>query len=155
MRLINSLNRPQAHRHRGELPVIRHQPRVRVRRQPIAIHFSAKIIELLFAQTAFQIRAGVDAGGTVSLKEHKITQSAVLVSSEEIVKAHIIQGGAGAKARNVSAQALVVIIPTHHHRQSVPARERANTTLHEQIPGHGLLFRNRDGIAERGCNCSG
>ena len=30
--LIDRLNRPEAHRHGGELPVIRHQPRMRVRR---------------------------------------------------------------------------------------------------------------------------
>ncbi len=46
--LIDGLNRAKTHRHRGELPVVRHQPRVRVGREAIAVDFATEFVHLLF-----------------------------------------------------------------------------------------------------------
>src|ERR1700738_239569 len=40
--LVNRHDRPQAHRHGRELPELRHQPRMRIRRKSLAIHFAPK-----------------------------------------------------------------------------------------------------------------
>ncbi len=61
-RLVNAHNRPEPHRDRGELPEVRHQPRVRVARQPAArSKLLAKVRHLLLAQPTLEKRAGINA----------------------------------------------------------------------------------------------
>src|SRR5690606_15311708 len=48
-RLVDRADRAQAHRHRRGLPVVRHQPRVRVAGDALAVHFHAEVVELAFA----------------------------------------------------------------------------------------------------------
>jgi hypothetical protein len=42
-RLVDRHDRAQAHRHGGELPEVRHQPRVRIGRQPAALDLLAEV----------------------------------------------------------------------------------------------------------------
>ena len=51
--LIDSCQRPQTHRNGRELPEVRHQFRVRIRRQTFAADFLTEIVQLLFGQTTF------------------------------------------------------------------------------------------------------
>src|SRR5713101_10096350 len=68
-RMINRLNRAQAHRDRWKFPEIGHQPRVRVRREPSArVQLAAEILELLFWNAALEVCTSVDAGRGVSLE---------------------------------------------------------------------------------------
>ena len=60
--LVDRGDRAEAHRHRGELPEVRHQPGVRIGGNAVAGGFLAEIAELLIADAAFQEGAGVDAG---------------------------------------------------------------------------------------------
>jgi hypothetical protein len=55
-RLVDRLDRSEAHRHRRELPEVRHQPRVRIRRDALAIDFLAEAVHLLVGQPAEQVR---------------------------------------------------------------------------------------------------
>ncbi len=55
----------------------------------------------------------------------------------------------------MTAQALVIIISTHHHRHGVPTNQGANSALHKQIAGHSLFGNGRDGIDVRSGNNSG
>ena len=59
--LINGLNRAQTHGNRGELPVIRHQPGVRVGRKAGAIYLFAVLVEIFFIEPAFKIGTCIDA----------------------------------------------------------------------------------------------
>ncbi len=152
--LVDGLNGAQPHGHRGELPIIGHQPGVGVGGQAVAIDLATEVIQLLLCQPAFQIGAGVHAGGTVSLVEHKITGMPALVAAEEVVETHIVQGSAGGKRGNVTTQPLVVVICAHHHGQCIPAHQGPDTTLHEQIARHQLLVARCDGVAEGRGNCS-
>ena len=59
--LVDRLQRPQSHRHRRELPEIRHEPRVRVGRDPLAVDFLAEHVELGLGEPPVEIGARVDA----------------------------------------------------------------------------------------------
>ena len=93
--LINGLNRAQAHGHCGKLPVIRHQPGVRIRGQAVAIHLTPEVVQLLLGKPPFKVGARVHARRTVALVKHQVTGVTALVTAEEIVKAHIVKCGAG------------------------------------------------------------
>src|SRR5882724_5268284 len=68
-RVINRLDRAQAHRDCRKFPEVGHEPRMRVRRESSAgIQFSAEILELLCWDAALEIRTSVDTGGGMSLK---------------------------------------------------------------------------------------
>src|SRR5690554_2297582 len=70
--LVDRLDRPQTHGYGRELPVIRHQPGVRVRRQTFAVYFFAVLVQLLFTETAFQEGAGIYARRCVALEVHQV-----------------------------------------------------------------------------------
>src|SRR5690554_45477 len=70
--LVDRLDRPQTHGNGRELPVIRHQPGVRVRRQTFAVYFFAVLVQLLFTETAFQEGAGIYARRCVALEVHQV-----------------------------------------------------------------------------------
>ena len=53
--LIDRLNRSKPHRHRGELPVVRHQPRMRIRREALPAHFATEILELGLTDHPFKV----------------------------------------------------------------------------------------------------
>ena len=74
-RLVDRVQRGQPHRDRRELPELRHQPRVGVRRQPgsrAVLHLLAEPAELLGGEPLHQVGAGVDAGGGVTLDEQLV-----------------------------------------------------------------------------------
>ncbi len=61
-RLVNRHDRPEPHGYRGKLPEIRHQVRVRIRRQPAAVReFLAKMLEIVLVQSSFEKRPRVGA----------------------------------------------------------------------------------------------
>ena len=55
----------------------------------------------------------------------------------------------------MSAQTVFVVVGAHHHGHRIPAHQRTNASLHEQIARHGALVFGRDGIAEGGGNRAG
>ena len=66
-RLVDRHQRAQAHRHGRELPEVRHQPRVRIGRQALAVDLLAEVEQLLLGQPALEEGARVDAGRAVAL----------------------------------------------------------------------------------------
>ena len=68
-RLIQRHDRAEAHRDRRELPEVRHQIRMRIRRQPAALgEFLPEILQMLLVQPAFEKRARIHARRGVTLK---------------------------------------------------------------------------------------
>ena len=62
-RLIDRVQRADAHRNCGEAPEIRHQPWVRIgRKAGLVAQFVAEVLEVVVGEAAFKIRACVDAG---------------------------------------------------------------------------------------------
>ena len=72
-RLIDRHDRPEPHRDGRELPEVRHQIRMRIRRQPAALgEFLAEILQMLVRQPAFEKRARVIARRGVALEINQI-----------------------------------------------------------------------------------
>ena len=92
-RLIERHHRAETHGNRRELPEMRHQPRVRVRRQAVAAHFLPIIIELLLGQTAFEEGAGVHSRRAVSLEEDQIAALLAVLTVPEVVLPDFIHDG--------------------------------------------------------------
>ncbi len=151
--LVDRLDRAQSHRHGRELPVIGHQPGVRIGGKATTVYFTAEIVELLLAEAALQIGARVHPGRTVTLEKHQVTTRILAVAAKEIIEAHVIERGTGQKGRDMSAEPLVIIIGAHHHRQRVPANQRAYAALDEQIARHAVFGFGRNGVAIRSGDC--
>ncbi len=150
MRLVDGLDGAQPHGDGGKLPEIGHQPGVGIGGQPVAVHLAAEIVQLLFRQAPLQKGAGVDTGRTVALKIDQIPQMAVIAPPEKVVEPHVIECGGGRERGDMPPEGILALVRPHHHRQGIPAHQRANPPFHEQVPGHALFPRRRDGVAERG-----
>jgi hypothetical protein len=148
--LVDGADRPQAHRHRGELPELRHQPGVRVRRQAVAGHLAAEVVELLLREAPLQERPGVDAGGGVALEVHVVAGQAVVLAAEEVVEADLVQRGGGGEGGEVAADAVGVLVGLHDHHGRVPADEGADAAFEVLVAGEERLLLRRDGVHVRG-----
>ncbi|MNB95677.1 hypothetical protein D3C75_428630 [compost metagenome] len=126
LRLVDGGQRAQAHRHGRGLPVFRHQPRMRVRRQAAAVHFHAELVQLLFADAAFQEGTRVDARGAVALDEQQVARMAFARGAPEVVEAHVVQRCAGGERGDVAAQVTRLAVGAHHGGHRVPADDRTD-----------------------------
>ena len=71
-RLIQRQHRAEPHRDRRELPEIRHQIRMRIRRQPAAFgEFLPEILQMPLVQPAFEKRARIHARRGVALESKR------------------------------------------------------------------------------------
>ena len=148
-RLVDRLDRAKAHRYGRELPEIRHQPRVRVGRQALTVHFLAEVVHLFFADAAFHERTGVNAWRGVTLEVDQVAAVCVGRGLEEVVEADVIQGCAGSEAGNVTAQVRIFQVGAHHHGHRVPANQRANAAFHEQVARHACFVGYGNRVAVR------
>ena len=73
--LVDGLQRPEPHGHRGKLPIVRHQPRVWIGRQSLGAGFTTKVIHLRLADAAFQKRSRVNTRGSMALKVDQIARA--------------------------------------------------------------------------------
>ena len=129
-RLVDRADRPEAHRHRRELPEVRHQPRVRIRRQPAArLQLAAEVLELLGADAPFEERAGIDAGRGVALEVDDVAVVVVALALEEVVEADFVERRGRRVRRDVAADPLFELVGLDHHRQRVPADEALDAAL--------------------------
>src|SRR4029450_12567660 len=58
--LVDRLDRTETHRYSGELPELRHQLRVRIRSDALAVDVASEAVELLRGQTSFEDPGRVD-----------------------------------------------------------------------------------------------
>ena len=130
---------------------------MRIGGQP-AVHLPAKGVQVLLVETPFEKRARVDARGAVALKVDQIAGLILGGASEEVVEAHIVERGGGGEGGDVAAEIARSTVGAHHHRQRVPADQRANAALHEQVArhegflagGNGVAVRRGDGVGQPG-----
>ena len=148
--LINRHQRSQAHRHRGELPELRHQLWVRVRRQALAADFLAKVIELVFGEAALKVGAPVDARRGVTLKVDQIAAMVRGIGVPEVVLPAADHGGQRGERSNVppeiTAIGRIVAVGPNDHGHGVPADETADTLFKLHISRIRLLERRGNGI---------
>ena len=149
-RLVDGVDRPEAHRHRGETPEIGHQPRVRIGRKARRVaQFVAEILQVLFGQPAFQKRARVDARRGVALEVDQVARLIAVAGVEEVIEAHFEQRGQRGVGGNVAADAGVVLVLPHHHGHGVPANQALDAALHRAVAGIGSFVFGADGVDVR------
>ena len=130
-RLVDRADRPEAHRHRRELPELGHEPRVRVRAEALAGHrLAAEVIELVDRQSPFEEGAGVDAGRRMALVEDLVAARAAVLAAEEVVEADLVQRRRRGIRREVAADPGELGVRPEDHRDRVPADEPADAPLH-------------------------
>ena len=152
-RLVDRVDRGQAHRDRRELPEVRHQPRVGVRRQPGAgpcctswrnrPSCSAR-------QPLHQVGAGVDAGGGVALDVELVAAAGVVLAAEEVVVADLVEARGRGVRRDVAADLEALAVGRGDHHRGVPADQPADLPLHLLVAGEPRLALGRDGVDEVG-----
>ena len=106
-RLVDGADRTDAHRDRGELPEVGHQPGMRIRGQSAArLQLAPEILELLGAQPALEERARVDARRSVALEVDDVAVVVVALALEEVVEPDFVERRRRGEGRDVAADAL-------------------------------------------------
>ena len=148
-RLVDRVDGGQAHRHRRELPEVRHQPGVGVRRQAGAdavLDLLAEPRELLLVEAPFEEGAGVDAGGAVALDEDLVAAAGVVLAAEEVVEADLVEACRRLVRRDVAADLEALAVGARHHHGGVPADERTDPSLDLLVAGEPRLALRRDRV---------
>ncbi len=93
-RLVDGVERTDAHADSGEAPEVGHEPRVGIARETGRVaEFVAEVVEVILGEAAFEVGTGVDAGGGVTLEIDEVTGLVAVFCSEEVVEADFKQGG--------------------------------------------------------------
>ncbi len=128
--LVDRGDRADPERHRRELPELGHQPRMRVRRQTARTgDLLAEAVELLLGEPSLEIRAGVVAGGGVTLEVDEVAPVLRGRRMPEVVVADLVQRRQRLEARDVPAELGRQLVRAHDHRHRVPADDRAQSAL--------------------------
>ena len=150
--LVERRDRPEAHRHRRELPEVGHQARVRVRREapPAAPDLTPEVVEVVLGEAPFEERAGVHARRRVALVVDVVAGAAIVLAAEEVVEPDLVQRGRAGIGRQVTADAVGGLVGPHHHHRRVPADERPDAPLDVLVAGEPRLLLARDRVDVRG-----
>ena len=152
LRLVDGVHRADAHRHRGELPEVGHQARVRVRgqRQRRAVDdvrlLLAEAVEAVLGQPALEEGAGVHAGGGVALEEDLVAAAGVVLAAEEVVEADLVQRRRGGVGRDVAADADAGPLRAVDDHRGVPAQVGAEAALGLLVAGEPRLLLGADRV---------
>ena len=120
-RLIKRQDRAKAHRDRRELPEIRHQIRMRIRRQPAAFgEFLPEILQMLFVQPAFEKRPRIHARRGVALEINHVAGKILRAPAEKMIERHFVKRRRRGVGRDVAAD-VGGGVGLDHHRHRVPA----------------------------------
>ena len=148
LRLPDRVDRAETHRHGRELPELRHEARVRVRAQPAAgvRLLLAEPVELVLRESAFEVGAGVHAGGGVALVEDLVSARGVVATAEEPVVADLVQRRARRVGRDVSADGDAGALGAVHRDRGVPADPATVLALELLVTGERRLVLGRDRV---------
>src|SRR6266487_1999449 len=155
--LVDRVQRAEPHRHRGELPEIGHQPRVRVGRQPAARvrEFLPESVELVLGQPALEEGAGVDARRRVTLEEHLVAGFAVVLAAEEVVEADLVERSRAGVGGDVPADAQAGPVRAGDHHGRVPPDIGPDPAFDVLVAGEPRLALRRDRVDEVGAAQAG
>ena len=154
--LVDRRQRAEPHRHRGELPEVRHQPRVRVGGDALAVEppgvvdLLAEAQQLRLRQPSLQQRARVEARRGVALHEHEVAAVVLRRRVPEVVEADLVERGRRLVAGDVAAELRGLLVGLEHRRHRVPADQVADLPLDRRIARIGRVRRRRDRVHVRG-----
>ncbi len=130
-RVVNRLNRTQAHRDGRKLPEVGHEPGMRVRTQSATgFQFAAKVLQFFLGDAAFQIRAGIHARRGMSLKIDHVAVAGFGLCPQEMIERDFVQRGRGGERRDMSADAFLNFVSANDHGQRVPANQALDAAFH-------------------------
>jgi hypothetical protein len=145
-RLVDRLQRAEAHRYRRELPEVRHQPRVRIGGEALAVHLAAEVVHLRLRQSAEHEGARIDARAGVALHEDHVAAVIFRRRVPEMVVADVVERGGGGEAGDVAAEVGIALVGAQHHGQGIPAHVGADAVLDGVVAGRGRFLAGRDGV---------
>src|SRR6185369_13933733 len=143
--LVDGLDRAETHGDGRELPEVRHQPGVRIRRNALAAGFLAEVVHLLCGQTAEHEGAGIDAGYRVALEEDQVAAGVMVDALPEMREADVVEGGGRGEGSDVAAD-VGVLVGAHDHGHGVPADIGVNLDFEVGVAGVFGLAVDRDGV---------
>ena len=146
--VVDRVQRAEPHRHRGVLPELGHEPRVRVAGQA-APHLLPELVEVRFGETALEERAGVDAGGGVALEVDGVARQPVVLAAEEVVEPDVVERGGRRERRQVAADAVGVLVGLDDHHRRVPADVGPDAPLERLVAREPRFLLGRDGVDVR------
>ncbi len=132
-RLVDRLDRPESHRDGWELPEIRHQFRMWIGGDALAVDIAPEIQQLLFRQPALEKRARINAGCRVPLDVDQVAAEVRGRCAPEMIEADLHQGADRRITCDVAAEVTLAAIGAHNHRHRVPAHERTDPLLERRI----------------------
>ena len=146
--VVEGGDRAEAHRHRGELPEVGHQPGVRVARQAArrAADLPPEVVEVVGRQAALHERPGVDAGRGVALEVDGVAGVAVVLAAEEVVEADLVEARRAGERRQVATDAVGVLVRLDDHHRRVPADEGPDAPLDVLVAGEPRLLLAGDRV---------
>ena len=148
-RLVDRHQRPEAHRHRRELPDVGHQPRVRVRRNPFAVDFLPEVVHLFGREPAEHEHPCIDPRRGVALDQHEIAAVLPRRRVPEMVVADVVEHRRGRKARDVAAD-VRVLVRANDHCHRVPPHVVADLLLEVEVSREPNLLLHGNCVDVRG-----
>src|SRR5215218_6989833 len=152
-RLVDRVDCANAHGDCRELPEVRHQPGVWVGGKSLAgsaRDFLPEGVELVGGEPSFEVGPSIDTGRRMALDEDVVTAAGMILASEEMVEADLIQAGGTLVGRDVTADLEALAIGLAHHDRRIPSDECTNPALDVLItrePGLGFRWNRVDVIA--------
>ena len=152
-RLINRDDRAETHGYRGELPEVRHQIRMRIRRQSAALgQFLPEILEVALVQSPFEKGARVIARCGVALEEDHVGGTTGVAGVKEMVVTDLVKCRQRRIGGDVASKPAVLAIGVDHHRHRVPADVTLDADFRLPIARKPRLLFNRNRVDVRGAD---
>ena len=150
-RLVDRRRRAQAHRDRRELPQVRREARVRVGRQAATRvgELLTETVELVLAEPTLEERAGIDARGGVTLEEDLVAPARVVLATEEVVEADLVERRDRRVGGDVPPDADAGTLRARHYDGGVPADPRTVLALERLVTGEVRLVVHADRVDVR------
>ena len=144
--LIDRHQGTEAHRDGRELPEVRHQPGMGIGGQTLAADLLAEVHQLIVAQPAFEVSAGVNAGRAMALEIDQVAAMRLVGGMPEMHEAGVVKGRRRLEARDMAAKLGRFLVRLDDHRGGVPADVAADVLLELAVARMGRLGFGRNGV---------
>ena len=137
--LIDRHQGAETHRDGRELPEVRHQPGMGIGRQTLSADLLAEVHQLIVAETALEIGAGVNAGRAMALEIDQVAAMRFVAGMPEMHEPGVVKGRRRLEARDVAAKLGGFLVRLDDHRRGVPADVAADVLLELAVARMGRL----------------
>ncbi|MNJ27478.1 hypothetical protein D3C77_219840 [compost metagenome] len=148
-RLVDGVDRPDAHGAGRELPEVGHQPWVWIRTQAVACHFLAVAGQLLFAQAAFEKGPGINARCRMRLEKHQVSRTlfSARFAAKEMLEADFEDLRCRRVTGDMPTQVAIGVVGPHYHGQGIPAQDAGDAFIEFEVARVDALLLHRQGVA--------